>query len=164
MLLDKIKVEGDPLRELESAATLLSSRGKFVLGAQIHARSKIGQRFVLDHGYGTVIGETTEIGDDCYVLGDVVLGATGISSIPEGKRHPTIGDRVEIGAFARVFGNVVIGDNVFVALHCVIKDDIAADSVVTVRTELQLIQRRSMAAPRGTAANWPTVKPMEILR
>ena len=142
MLLDKIKTEGDPQRELGSAALLISARGKFLSGAEIHARSKIGQRFVLDHGYGTVIGETSEIGDDCYVLGGVVLGATGISGNPEGKRHPTIGNRVEIGAFARIFGNVIVGDDVFIAPHCVIKDDIAADSVVTLRTELQVINRR----------------------
>ncbi|SIT43843.1 Serine acetyltransferase [Paraburkholderia ribeironis] len=164
MLLDKIMTEGDPRRELASAAMLVSSRGKFVSGAEIHARCKIGQRFVLDHGYGTVIGETTEIGDDCYVLGGVVLGATGISGNPEGKRHPTIGNRVEIGAFARVFGNVIIGDDVFIAPHCVIKNDIAADSIVTLRTELQVTQRRSMAASRGTAATRPTLKSMEILR
>jgi serine O-acetyltransferase len=164
MLLDKIKTEGDPRRELESASMLVSSRGKFVSGAEIHARSKIGQRFVLDHGYGTVIGDTTEIGDDCYVLGGVVLGATGISGNPEGKRHPTIGNRVEIGAFARIFGNVLIGDDVFIAPHCVIKNDIAAGSVVTLRTELQVTQRRSRLAPHGTAASGPTLKPMEILR
>jgi hypothetical protein len=90
---------------------------------------------------------------DCYVLGGVVLGATGISGNLQGKRHPSVGNRVQIGAFARIFGNIVIGDDVFIAPHCVIKDDIAANSVVTLRSELQVTQRRL-----------PILEPMEIPR
>jgi serine O-acetyltransferase len=124
-------------------AAIIAGRGKMLSGAEIHPRAKIGRRFVLDHGFGTVIGETTEIGDDCYVLGSVTLGACGIAANPHGRRHPVIGDRVQIGAFARVFGRVNIGDDVFIGPHCVIKDDVPSQAAVTVRTEHQIVRRRT---------------------
>lgn len=141
MLLKWAEVDGDPERLLESTALLISSRGHFLSGADIHPRCKIGRRFILDHGQGTVIGETSEIGDDSYILGGVVIGAAGIAANPLGKRHPTIGNRVEIGAFARVLGHIVLGDDVFVGPHCVVKDHIPARSIVTLRSELQVVRR-----------------------
>jgi serine O-acetyltransferase len=124
--------------ELDANVSLISCRGTLMSGAEIHSRCQIGKRFVLDHGWGTVIGETAVLGDDCYVLGGVTLGATGISGNASGKRHPTLGDRVQVGAFTRILGDVEIGDDVFIGPHCVIKQDIAAGSVVTLKTELQI--------------------------
>ena len=49
-------------------ALTLSNQGKILSGAEIHPAARIGRRFVLDHGFGTVIGETCEIGNDCYIL------------------------------------------------------------------------------------------------
>ena len=71
----------------ELYSSLLSNRGKLKSGAEIHHKAIIGNRFVLDHGFGTVIGETSIIGEDCYFLGNVILGATGISNNPNGERH-----------------------------------------------------------------------------
>lgn len=122
----------------EPYAMLVSSRGKLLSGAELHPRCHIGRRFVLDHGVGTVFGETAELGDDCYVLGGVTLGAAGIAGNPAGKRHPTVGHRVQIGAFARVFGPVVIGDDAFIGPHCVITESVPPSSAVTVRTSHQV--------------------------
>jgi serine O-acetyltransferase len=124
--------------ELLANVSLISYRGKMMSGAEIHPHCQIGRRFVLDHGWSTVIGETAVLGNDCYVLGSVTLGATGISGNPSGKRHPTLGNRVQIGAFARVFGDVLIGDDVFIGPYCVINQDIEAGSAVTLKTELQV--------------------------
>lgn len=93
----------------------------------------------MDHGFGTVICETTEIGDDCYLLDSVTLGASGIAGNPSGQRHPSIGHRVEIGAFARIFGCIHIGDDVFIGPHCVIKEDVPARSAITGCAPLFLI-------------------------
>lgn len=90
----------------------------------IHPAARIGKRFVLDHGVGTVIGETCQIGDDCYILQGVILGATGIADNPNQKRHPTIGNNVEIGAFVRILGPVVIDDNIVISPYCVITHDV----------------------------------------
>lgn len=124
-----------------TTAHKLANRGKARTGIDINPCANIGRRFTLDHGYGTVIGETCEIGDDCYVLGGVVLGGLSIAGNPIGKRHPTIGNQVEIGAFARVLGNVTIGDEVFISPHCVIVDDVPARSRVSIVNQMQVASR-----------------------
>lgn len=111
-------------------------------GAELHPSSQIGRRFILDHGFGTVFGETVSIGDDCYVLGGVTLGASGISGNPQGKRHPSIGNRVQLGAFSRIFGCVDIGDDVFIGPNCTITQNIPSGSKVTLRSSLQILRRR----------------------
>ena len=74
--------------EREYYAYLISQRGKLRSGAEINFKTKIGKRFILDHGYGTVFGNTAVIGDDCYILGGVILGAdcTVTSDVPSNSR------------------------------------------------------------------------------
>lgn len=90
----------------------------------IHPAARIGAHFVLDHGVGTVIGETCVIGDNCYILQGVILGATEIGNNHSGKRHPTLGNDVEVGAFVRILGPVYIDDYVVISPHCIITSDI----------------------------------------
>jgi serine O-acetyltransferase len=56
---------------------------------------------------GVVMGETTEIGDDCLIYKGVVLGGT---TLEKKKRHPTLGNRVIIGSNSTVLGAITIGD------------------------------------------------------
>ena len=124
--------------EFSRMALKLSNQGKILSGAEIHPAARIGRRFVLDHGYGTVIGETCVIGNDCYILCGVTLGARGIANNPDGKRHPRLGNNVEVGAGARVLGYVSIGDNVFISPSCVITQDVPAGTKVKVVNQIQL--------------------------
>lgn len=128
----------DSIEGYECLAHKLANAGKLLSGAEIHPAAHIGQRFVLDHGYGTVIGETSEIGDDCYLLGGVTLGALGIADNHSGKRHPTLGDCVEIGAGVRILGAVTVGDNVFVSPACVITRDVPDNCRVSIVNQLQI--------------------------
>ncbi|MGH8352518.1 MAG: serine O-acetyltransferase [Pseudomonas sp.] len=121
----------------EVIAHRLSNKGKLGSGVEIHPAVRIGKRFVLDHAYGTVIGETCEIGDDCYILSGVTLGASGIANNPGGKRHPVLGNNVEVGAGVRILGPVSIGDNVFISPSCVITQDIPANSRVRIVNQVQ---------------------------
>lgn len=132
----------------ETIAHRLASVGKLQSGVEIHPAASIGRRFVLDHGFGTVIGETCEIGDDCYLLCGVTLGASGIADNHGGKRHPRLGNRVEVGAGARVLGPVSIGDNVFISPSCVITRDVPANTRVSIVNQLQL-QRDNLSIGRG---------------
>ena len=122
--------------ERENNARLISQRGKLKSGAEIHFKSRIGRNFVLDHGYGTVIGETTIIGEDCYILGGVILGAKGISLNPSESRHPIIGNNVQIGSFSSVFGKINIGDNVFIGANLCITNDIPPCAIITLQNQL----------------------------
>ena len=56
---------------------IISAFSRFLTGIEIHPGAKIGKRFVIDHGMGIVIGETTEIGDDVLLYQGVTLGGTG---------------------------------------------------------------------------------------
>jgi serine O-acetyltransferase len=124
------------------AARWIADQGKVISGVDIHPAARIGRRFVLDHAIGTVIGETCVIGDDCYILGGVVLGSRGISGNAKGKRHPTLGDGVQVGAYARILGPVTIGSHTFVASHSVVTTDIPPNSRVTIINQIQLEQRQ----------------------
>ncbi len=47
---------------------------RWLTGIEIHPAARIGRRLVIDHGMGVVIGETAEVGDDCYFYHQVTLG------------------------------------------------------------------------------------------
>lgn len=99
------------------AARAISQAARFVTGIEIHPAAKIGRGLVIDHGMGVVIGETTEIGDNCTLYQGVTLGGTGKDV---GKRHPTLGNNVLVGAGAKVLGPFTIGDNTKIAANAVV--------------------------------------------
>lgn len=96
---------------------LVSEMSRFLTLIEIHPGAKIGKRLVIDHGIGIVIGETTEIGNDCVLYHGVTLG--GVSSESK-KRHPSLGDNVLVGAGAKILGPVRIDDNAKVGANSVV--------------------------------------------
>lgn len=104
-------------------ARLLSTWTRNRFGVEIHPAAQIGKRFMIDHGMGIVIGETTIIGDDCLLYQGVTLGGTGNET---GKRHPTLGNNVLVGVNACVLGNITLGDNVKVGGGAVVVNDAPA--------------------------------------
>lgn len=102
-------------------ARWISQRSRHATGIEIHPGAKIGRGLFIDHGAGVVIGETTEIGDNCTLYQNVTLGGTGKDI---GKRHPTLGNNVMVGAGARVLGPMKIGDNVKIAANAVVLDEV----------------------------------------
>jgi serine O-acetyltransferase len=88
-------------------ARLISHISRGLTGIEIHPGATIGRRFFIDHGMGIVIGETTEIGDDCLIYTGVVLGGT---TLEKKKRHPTLGNRVVVGSNSTILGAITIGD------------------------------------------------------
>lgn len=105
-------------------ARAISQFAKFLTGIEIHPGAKIGRGLFIDHGTGVVIGETTEIGDDCTIYQGVTLGGTGKDT---GKRHPTIGNNVLIGSGAKVLGPFTVGNNVKIAAGAVVLTEIPDD-------------------------------------
>lgn len=104
-------------RKLYVPARLVSHVGRLLTGIEIHPGATIGKRLFIDHGFGVVIGETAEIGDDVLLYQGVTLGGTGGE---RGKRHPTLGNRVVVGAGAAVLGNIELGDDVKVGAGSVV--------------------------------------------
>jgi serine O-acetyltransferase len=114
-------------RRLYVLARLVSHVSRLLTGIEIHPGAKIGQRLFIDHGFGVVIGETAEIGDDVLLYQGVTLGGTGGE---RGKRHPTIGDRVVIGAGAAILGNIELGPDVKVGAGSVVVHSVPAGATV----------------------------------
>jgi serine O-acetyltransferase len=109
---------------LKWIARLLSVFARFLTGIEIHPGAKIGRRVFLDHGLGIVIGETTEIGDDCTIYQGVTLGGT---SLYKGiKRHPTLGKDVVVSAGAKVLGGFTVGDGARIGSNAVVLKEIPA--------------------------------------
>ncbi len=106
-------------------ARFISQIVRFFTLIEIHPGATIGKHLLIDHGCGVVIGETTEIGDNCTIYQGVTLGGTGKDV---GKRHPTIGNNVMIGAGAKVLGPFVVGDNAKIAANAVVLRPVPADS------------------------------------
>ena len=96
-------------KDWKVSARALSQCNRFLTGIEIHPAAKIGDRVLIDHGMGVVIGETAEVGDDCTIYHGVTLGGTSLASGT--KRHPTIGKNVIVGAGAKILGGFEIGDN-----------------------------------------------------
>ncbi|NLV10371.1 serine O-acetyltransferase [Halomicrobium mukohataei] len=114
-------------RGLDLAAALLAYAGRFLTGIEIHPGATVGERLFIDHGMGTVVGETAEIGDEVVMYHGVTLG--GKSSEPV-KRHPTIEDRALIGADATLIGDITIGEDATVGAGSVVVDDVPPDTTV----------------------------------
>lgn len=87
---------------------LISNFSRFLTGIEIHPGAKLGEGLFIDHGSGTVIGETAEIGKNVTLYQGVTLGGTGKE---KGKRHPTIGDNVVVASGAKLLGSFTVGDN-----------------------------------------------------
>ncbi|OEZ95648.1 serine O-acetyltransferase [Duganella phyllosphaerae] len=96
----------------------ISYCARIVTGIEIHPGATIGRRVFIDHGFGVVIGETAEIGDDCTIYQGVTLGGTSLHT--GAKRHPTLGRGVIIGAGAKVLGGFTVGDYAKVGSNAVL--------------------------------------------
>lgn len=108
-------------------ARLVSYLARMATGIDIHPGAQIGGGFFIDHGAGVVIGETAEIGRDVTIYHGVTLGGVSWS---EGKRHPTLGDRVMIGAGAKVLGPITLGDGARVGANSVVVEGAPAGATV----------------------------------
>jgi serine O-acetyltransferase len=108
-------------------ARYVSQVARFFTGIEVHPAAEIGRRLFIDHGMGTVIGETAIVGDDVTLYQGVTLGGTGKE---KGKRHPTIGNNVSIGSGAKLLGNITIGDNCRVGAGSVVLRSVPANSTI----------------------------------
>jgi serine O-acetyltransferase len=115
------------LHHMRFLARFVSQIARLFTGIEIHPGAALGRRLFIDHGMGTVIGETAVVGDDVTLYQGVTLGGTGKE---KGKRHPTIGNNVSIGSGAKLLGNITIGDNCRVGAGSVVLRNVPANSTI----------------------------------
>ena len=106
---------------LKHYARLFTETAHRQTGIDIHPAAQIDSPFMIDHGTGVVIGQTTIIGKNVKLYQGVTLGALSVKNRNnQSKRHPTIEDDVTIYAQATILGGhttigkgSIIGGNVW---------------------------------------------------
>ena len=115
-------------------ARLIMQLARILTGIEIHPAAKIGAGFFVDHGMGTVIGETAEIGRDVTLYHDVTLGgvmpAVDSDKQRASNRHPTLGDYVIVGAGAQILGPITVHRCARVGGNSVVTKDVPEGATV----------------------------------
>ena len=106
---------------------LVSNFSRWLTGIEIHPGAQLGPGLFIDHGMGTVIGETAEIGANVTLYHNVTLGGVSWEKV---KRHPTLEDHVVVGAGAQVLGPITIGAHSRIGANSVVVKDVPPHSVV----------------------------------
>ncbi len=115
---------------------IMGEHAHSITGIDIHPGATIGPRFVIDHGTGVVIGETTQIGTNVRLYQGVTLGAL---SLPKDageqyrgkKRHPTIEDDVIIYSGTTILGgDTVIGARSVIGGNVWLTESVPPDTTV----------------------------------
>ncbi len=113
--------------DLRFLARWISQVARLLTGIEIHPGAELGRRLFIDHGMGTVIGETAIVGNDVTLYQGVTLGGTGKE---KGKRHPTLGNNIAVGSGAKILGNITVGDNCRVGAGSVVLRNVPANSTI----------------------------------
>nr|VFK38398.1 MAG: serine O-acetyltransferase [Candidatus Kentron sp. TC]VFK38770.1 MAG: serine O-acetyltransferase [Candidatus Kentron sp. TC]VFK53250.1 MAG: serine O-acetyltransferase [Candidatus Kentron sp. TC] len=134
-------------RNLKWLSKVIAAFSRWFTGIEIHPNVVIGKRFFIDHGMGVVIGETSEIGDDCTLYQGVTLGGTSWS---KGKRHPTLQDGVVVGAGAKILGPITVGKDARVGSNAVVVKDVPPGATVIGIPAHVVVQDRAREGQRQT--------------
>ena len=116
-------------------ARYLSEYAHGSTGIDIHPGATIDYPFFIDHGTGTVIGQTSTIGKRVKIYQCVTLGAVSLSNANALRgvtRHPQIGNDVTIYAGASLLGAIHIGDNVTIGSNVFLLEDVPSNTRVVI--------------------------------
>jgi len=103
-------------------------------GIDLHPGARIGTHFFIDHGTGTVVGETCVIGNHVKMyqgVGLVARSLAGGQQLRGKRRHPTIEDHVTIYAGATIVGGeTVIGEGSTIGANVFLLESVPPRSLV----------------------------------
>ncbi len=116
-------------------------------GLDIHPGAQIGSHFFVDHCTGTVIGETSEIGNHVKLYQGVGLVAKSLAAgqaLRGKKRHPTLENNVTIYAGATIVGgDVVIGEGSTIGASVFLLHSVPPHSLVVCNEpDIQVLEKR----------------------
>jgi serine O-acetyltransferase len=127
-----------------------------VSGIDIHPGAEIDDSFVIDHGTGVVIGETSNIGQNVRIYQGVTLGALSIpkESVDQyrgKKRHPTIEDDVIIYSGATILGgDTIIGTRSVIGGNVWLTESVPADTTVIMETPRLIYKSKKQSMLKRT--------------
>jgi serine O-acetyltransferase len=103
-------------------------------GMDLHPGAQIGTHFFVDHCTGTVIGETSVLGNHVKMYQGVGLVARSLAAgqqLRGLKRHPTIEDHVTIYAGATIMGgDTIVGEGSTIGANVFLTSSVPAHSLV----------------------------------
>lgn len=136
-------------------ARFISQLSRTLTGIEIHPGARIGQRVFIDHGSGVVIGETSDVGDDCTIYQGVTLGGT---SLHPGKRHPTLEPGVVVGAGAQVLGGFTVGAGANIGSNSVVIRPVPAGATA-VGIPARILEAGAEVGPQAGAGRMEAAAP-----
>lgn len=116
---------------------MISEMAHSETGIDIHPGARIGHHFSIDHGTGTVIGETSVIGNHVRIFQGVSLAGEKLPPDENGNairgvaRHPHLEDHVTIYSNATLIGKIRIGRGATICGNVWITQDVPAGAVIT---------------------------------
>jgi serine O-acetyltransferase len=120
-------------------------------GVDLHPGAQIGSHFFVDHCTGTVIGETSILGNHVKMYQGVGLVAKSLAAgqqLRGQKRHPTLEDRVTIYAGATIMGgDTVVGEGSTIGANVFLTTSVPPHSLV-VQEEANVKVLRKTERPR----------------
>lgn len=121
-------------REIPLIPRIMTEWAHSRTGMDLHPGAKIGTHFFVDHGTGTVVGETCLIGNHVKMYQGVSLIARSLAGgqqLKGVKRHPTIEDHVTIYAGATIMGgDTVVGTGSTIGANVFLTSSVPARSLV----------------------------------
>jgi serine O-acetyltransferase len=113
-----------------------------------HPGAHIGTHFFVDHGTGTVVGESATIGNHVKLYQGVGLVARSLAAgqaLRGKKRHPTLEDRVTVYAGATIIGgDTVVGAGSTIGASVFLTSSVPANSLVVLEaTNVKVIPKHS---------------------
>jgi serine O-acetyltransferase len=117
-------------------------------GMDFHPGAHIGTHFFVDHGTGTVVGESATIGNHVKLYQGVGLVARSLAAgqaLRGKKRHPTLEDRVTVYAGATIIGgDTVVGAGSTIGASVFLTSSVPANSLVVLEaTNVKVIPKHS---------------------
>lgn len=106
----------------------LTFRAQHRYGCKISPYAKIGGGLILHHSVGVIVGNKVEIGENCEIFQNVVIGSN--RKIKDGRIMPKIGDNCSILTGAVISGPVIIGNNVTIGANAFVCKDVPDNCIV----------------------------------
>ena len=134
---------------------IMTEHAHSMTGIDIHPGAEIGGNFVIDHGTGVVVGETSIIGNNVRIYQNVTIGALSLppdagEKLRGAKRHPTIEDDVIIYSGATILGGkTIIGARSVVGGNVWLTNSIPPDTKVFIESP-HLIYKYQEEGKRGS--------------
>ena len=142
------------LRDVALLPRIMSEWAHARTGMDLHPGAQIGSHFFIDHGTGTVVGETCIIGNNVKIYHGVTLGAKSTADVEQlrgKKRHPTIEDHVTIYPGATILGGeTVIGEGSTIGGNVFLTQSVPPHSLVVFEgVTMKVMDKRQRERPKA---------------